>query len=402
MQLPIHLRRTIAELALLCAVSLASGLMLPAYSVASQTGTPAQTGTGTEERVTHEEELDTHQQERSARERERAEARTAREQEREALRTKHEEERAAKRNSDGSGHNGSGGAGEAGTGSASDPTSGEASTDASAKALHGCRLSIEASAQRITAGESVTLAGTLTCPTASTTHQTDTDGQTSTAAQTIAAGQQVALYVRQLGNSLQTQQNPAAAQTASTTADGSYELTSPVLDKTSILQVRVGTHHTRVVVKVAPLITLSTPTTSSLQASSAAVLPQDSQPQPGASTTADSTTSTTVTATRVTFSGTVSPAVEGERVTLQISYPTTTDEHWQTVAYGRVGVEGSYAIAHDFHHPGKVNVRAVVHPHGPDVKGISTPVAYEVLELSPSPAGLASQLTTPPVAPANA
>ena len=359
MQLPIHLRRTIAKLALLCAVSLASALMLPVYSAASQTGAPAQTGTPTEERVTHEEELTTHQQERSARERERAEARTAREQEREALRTKHEEERAAERNARGSGDDGSRAGSEAGADPSSDPNTGAANTDASAKALHGCQLNIEASGQRITAGESVTLTGALTCPGTATATTMDTDDQ------------QVALYVRQLGKDAQVQQSLAAAQTVSTTADGSYELTSPVLDETSILQVRLGTHHARVVVKVAPLITLNTPATSSLNT------------------------------TKVTFSGTVSPAIEGERVTLQIAYPTTTDEHWQTVAYGRVGAEGSYAIAHAFRHPGKVDVRAVVHPHGPDVKGSSAPVAYEVLE--PSPAGLASQLTmTPPVVSANA
>ena len=244
------------------------------------------------------------------------------------------------------------------------------------------------------------LTGALTCPNAgATTSQTDTDGQSGADTPTIAAGQQVTLFVRQLGKVAQAQQGLATAQTVSTTADGSYELTSPVLDKTSILQVRVGTHHARVVVKVAPLITLSVPTTSSLQATSATL-----EPQPVTSTTSAPTTPTaanTIT-TKVTFSGTVSPAVEGERVALQMSYPTTTDEHWQTVAYGRVSAEGSYAIAHAFHRPGKVNVRAVVHPHGPDVKGISAPVAYEVLEPSTSPTGLAGQLTTPPVAPANA
>jgi hypothetical protein len=322
MKLPTHLRRSsaghITLFALVCATSLAAGLAAPVYSAATQTGAPADAQT------MHEQERAAHQWERETRERERAEQRAAREHEREALQAKREEERTARQNARNTG-------------------------------LHGCQLTIEASSQRITAGESVTLSGALTCPTGtSTTHQTNTDGQTSAAEQTSAAGQQVALYVRQLGPGAQISQNLAAAQTVSTAADGSYDLTSPILDKTSILQVRVGRHHARVVVKVAPLVTL--------------------------------------TQSDATFSGTVSPAVEGERMALQISYPST-EEHWQTVAYARVSADGSYSIAHAFHHQGRVNVRTVAHPHGPDVKGISAPVAYEVLE--PSPSGLASQLTPP-------
>ena len=329
MKLPTHLRRSSARhitlFALVCATSLAAGLAAPVYSAATQTGAPA------EAQTMHEEERAAHQRERETRERKRAEQRAAREHEREALQAKREEERTARQNARNTG-------------------------------LHGCQLTIEASSQRITAGESVTLSGALTCPT-----EANVAGPSST------AGQQVALYVRQLGAGAHASQDLSPAETVSTGTDGSYELPSPALKQTSILQVRVGRHHARVVVKVAPLVTLTssiTPTTS----------------------TTPSTTTTTVTATKVTFSGTVSPAVEGERVALQISYPST-EEHWQTVAYARVSADGSYSIAHAFHHQGKVNVRTVVHPHGPDVKGISAPLAYEVLE--PSPSGLASQLTPP-------
>ena len=310
MKLPTHLRRSSARhitlFALVCATSLAAGLAAPVYSAATQTGAPA------EAQTMHEEERAAHQRERETRERERAEQRAAREHEREALQAKREEERTARQNARNTG-------------------------------LHGCQLTIEASSQRITAGESVTLSGALTCPT-----EANVAGPSST------AGQQIALYVRQLGAGAHASQDLSPAETVSTGTDGSYELPSPALQQTSILQVRVGRHHARVVVKVAPLVTL--------------------------------------TKSDVTFSGAVSPAVEGERVALQISYPST-EEHWQTVAYARVSADGSYSIAHAFHHQGKVNVRTVVHPHGPDVKGISAPLAYEVLE--PSPSGLASQLTPP-------
>lgn len=345
MKLPNHPRWSSARYSLLtlaCVTSLGAGLVMPAYSAVAQAETPTESQTThAEERAARQQER---QQEREAHEREHAEQRAAREQEREALETKREEERTAKRNARGSGRDGSGtGAGEAGTDPSSDPN-----TDVSAKALHGCQLSIKASSQRITAGETVVLSGALTCP-----------------AQATAASQQIALYERQMGPGAPSLD---AVETVSTGTEGSYELTSPALQQTTMLQVRIGRHHARVIVKVAPLITL----TSSI-APPAAAAP------------------TTVTATtKVTFSGTVSPAVEGERVALQISHPSS-EEHWQTIAYGRVDAEGGYAIAHAFHHPGKVNVRTVVHPHGPDVKGISAPLAYEVLPPEPSPSGLASQ-----------
>lgn len=330
MKSPIDLRPALLRLALLCAAALCLGLLLPVYSMASQDGPH------TEEPGSHTEELDTqagervtHAEERAT---QRAEEKAARIQEREARRTARSEERTARRNAPESGQNASG---EPGTGRSAP----KSNTQPSETTARECSISIQASSQRIIAGETVTVSGALTCPAAAS-----------------AASQQVELYEHQSGAGAQ---SFAAVETVTTAVDGSYEFTSPALEAGTVLQVRAGRHRARVVVKVAPLVTLTASSASNTQSSAA-----DAQPHLG-------------TRAKATFSGTVDPAVEGARVALQVAYPAA-GEHWRTVAYGSVGEGGSYSIEHAFRIPGEANLRTIVHLKGPGPAGISEAIAYDI------------------------
>ncbi len=312
------LRRHFARLALVCATTLAVGLLCPLYSSAA-TGDPVTTELSPreEQRAAREEQRATREAERQARVKEREAQRTAREAEEQARREKHNEERANRH-------------------AAAPQIEGQPSSDAG----HGCPLTLQASSTRITAGETVTLSGTLTCPTSAT-----------------AAAQQVSLYERQPG--AKAAQSAALVQTVTAATDGSYEITSAALYATTTLQVRVGRHHARVVVKVAPHITLTL-----------------SSPPATAQTSATDNTLHPQMGTKTTFSGTISPVIEGARVALQVSY-SAANQQWRTVAYGRVGAGGEYSIAHSFRIPGAATVRAVVHPRGRYVSGISEAVPYQ-------------------------
>jgi hypothetical protein len=314
------LRRHFARLALVCATALAVGLLCPLYSSAA-TGGPVTTELSPreEQRAAREEQRATREAERQARVKEHEAQRTAREAEQQARREKRSEERADRH-------------------ATAPQIEGQPSGDAG----HGCPLTLQASSTRITAGETVTLSGTLTCPTSTTA---------------TAAAQQVSLYERQPG--AKAAQSAAPVQTVTAATDGSYEITSAALYATTILQVRVGRHHARVIVKVAPHITLTL----------------SSPPATAQSSAADNTLHPQI-RTKTTFSGTVSPVIEGARVALQVSY-SAADEQWRTVAYGRVGAGGEYSIAHSFRMPGAASVRAVVHPRGRYVSGISEAVPYQ-------------------------
>jgi hypothetical protein len=183
----------------------------------------------------------------------------------------------------------------------------------------------------------VSVFGKLTCPTGAS-----------------AAGQQVAVYQHQ---------GPAGASsfstigTATTEADGSYKLTPAALYTNTAFRVREGNHRARTAVKVAPLVTLS-------------------GPAPGAQASALSRSSRSDRPTRATFTGTVSPADTGALVALQVAY-AAAGEQWRTVAFGHVGSDGSYSIAHNFRAPGEVSIRTVAHTGRLNVPGASEPLSYQ-------------------------
>ena len=349
MKLPTDLRRPSLRLALLCAVTLVLGLLLPVYSMASQDGSRA------EERATNAEEQRTaHAEERAAR----AEERATREQEREARRTARSEEQAARRNARKAGRDGSSEAGEAGgkageangksgeaegkSGADPSPSGSGSGAPPAGKLERGCLLSIQASSNRIIAGETVTVSGALTCPTGAS-----------------AADQQVTVYQRQGGAGASGARTDSIAGTATTQADGSYELTPIALNTNTVFQVRLGKRRARTVIKVAPLVTLTAPSPADAQISTAGAHPHKH--------------------TRVTFTGTVSPADAGALVALQVSYPTS-DANWRSVAFGRVAADGGYSIAHAFRAPGQASLRVVAHTGRLNVPGVSEPISYEATQ----------------------
>ena len=367
--MPISPRGSLRATSLLGAAILALGVGLPVSATAMPVqagGTVAHAAGHSEEQATRAEERAARAQERraararerSAREAERRAAREqrrgAREQERatrEAERSAREAERAARR-----------AARREAQSQPQEPGSGEDSGQVAAPAAgssRACQLSIEASSNRITAGETVSISGKLSCPVTTTLAS--------------AAGRAVDVYERQLGDRGPNGGAGASSvlATATTEADGSYHFTAGALETNTIFRVRAGNRGAHTVVKVAPQVTLSAPAPGAvLSAVGSAV---------GAHSRAPART-------RSTFTGTVSPADTGAAVALQIAYPGSGG-HWRLLAFGRVGSDGTYSITHAFRTPGEVSVRAVVHEGKQNVPGISAPLAYE----APQPEN--SQLT---------
>jgi hypothetical protein len=244
----------------------------------------------------------------------RAEERSARREQERATRA---QEREAARNARGNAQSG-----ESGTPASSEP--------AGAPLERGCVVSIDAGSTRITAGEAVTLSGALECPISAG-----------------AAGRQVPIYERQGPGSF------SLVGSATTEADGSYSLTTAALSANTTFLARAGHHRASVAVKVGPGVTLTVVS-----------------PATQASTASQSRA-------RTTFTGTVTPAVTGALVALQIAYGAS-GERWQSVAYAHVAAEGTYTIAHLFKSPGLVEVRTLVHLGRHHAAAASASVPYEV------------------------
>jgi hypothetical protein len=312
--LPFKPRRSLVPLALPSATSL--GMIVCLLLPACSTA--AQSPAASEEHAARAEERAVSAEQRaSAREAEKA----ARAQEREAARGQHDAAQSASE--------------PGGEQSPGEPVSTPSQPTTAPKLEHGCRVSIEAISTHVATGATVTLSGSLTCPLSAS-----------------AAGRQVAIYERQAGGGL------GLVAEATTEADGSYDLTSPALSTNAVFQARVGRHRARVAVKVAPEVTLAI-VPSSAQASAAAA---QSQPRLRA---------------RTTFTGTVSPAVDGALVALQVAY-AADGGRWQSVAYSRVNAAGEYAIVHAFKAPGQASMRTIVHLGRHYAPAISEALAYEV------------------------
>lgn len=351
MNVPIHLRRPIVRLAMLSAAALAVGLFLPVDSTASQSGAAA------EERATQAEERSARRaQERATRVEEREARRAAHIQERETRRAAREKERAER-------HNARSVSGGGARGESSDGTPGESigggpgeSRGERASAQHACHLTVAATANRITMGETVTVSGKLLCSSG-----------------VSAAEVPVTIYRHQQATAL------AMAGGARTAADGSFQLAPAAFATNSILYVRAANARTvRVSVRVAPHVSLIAPSPSSTTQASAASGRSRSR------------------VARVTFTGSVSPDDTGALVTLQIAY-VESGERWRPVAFGRVEPDGSYSIAHAFRIPGAAKVRSIVQAGRLNMAaGISEALPYEVAQ--PQNPRLTIQTSADPIA----
>jgi hypothetical protein len=212
---------------------------------------------------------------------------------------------------------------------------------AQAIAAGGCDLKINAAPRLVEAGEPALVFGQLVCK-----------GGTSVANQTVTV----------LGRSAP---SPALTTigTAPTDSTGHYQLTTPALQTNSQFSATaLGAHSGKRTVRVSPKVTLSGP-------------PDGSQLFTGAGPfkRARGLRSNTV-----TFTGTVSPALDGAIVALQREN-TVGIEEWHRIGHvSKVGPGGSYSITHTFGAPGDANIRVVVRPSRRNAAGASEPLSYEI------------------------
>jgi hypothetical protein len=327
--------------ALLSAAAFAPALLTPVAAQAHGAGQQDRSAL----RAEREQQRAVRAEERATRAQER---RTSRAAERAARKATREQERAARRSAR---HGGAqqnaaadgtapGGETEGGT-TPTEPTApAQPSTPISAGELKHCSATIESSSSSITAGDSVTIFGKLTCPSGVNVGErqvTVSEGQQGTAAGALTV----------LGSTM-------------TEADGSYKIGSLAFDTNTTFHVRVGNRGARVVVKVAPLVTLN-------------------GPSPAATLSAVGGHTLGVHPAKVTFSGTVKPGDSGGRVALQVAY-AESGEQWRTVAFASVESDGSYSVAHRFRTAGQASVRVLAHMRGRNVVAASEPLTYEVVQ----------------------
>ncbi len=326
--------RQLLTILTLCSATFAAVMLVPAGSLAGQGGPRA-------------EERSARAEERSARAEERA-------QEKEAARKARTEEREARHDARRS------------STTAPGETSGQPGPDTPTTSGRPCKPTIQADSTHVLAGETVTLSGTIGCPT-----QTEALAQAPAGAAPIA--QTVTIYQRHqgLGAAGHGASGLETAGTATIAADGSFTLTSPALATNTVFQVRDGRHTARVLVKVAPQVTL---VMSVPNASTSAVSKAPKHP-------------------RVAFTGTVDPINPGAFVVLQVSY---ADGSWRKVAVSRVSSAGTYSFAHTFKASGPASIRTVVHGRRLNVAGISEVLTYAPPQPEGSPQSPPTQQPTTP------
>lgn len=200
----------------------------------------------------------------------------------------------------------------------------------------GCRATVASTTTHILAGETVTLTGVLECHRGS------------------AAG--IVLPVLEHGHG-----ELDEIGTATTGADGSYEMTTSALARNCTLLVRpAGGHGGHVRISVAPRVTLTAPAPEAQSASSNG--------------------KTGGARNRWIFSGVVDPAAVGTRIALQReSESAGSGERWHTFAFASVGAEGHFSLIRGFRSPGDTSVRAIAHIRG-DAAAASEPVTVEVAQ----------------------
>ena len=202
---------------------------------------------------------------------------------------------------------------------------------------HGrCRVSLEASAYVVDAGETVTLLGHLSCPDA-----------------TAAGGEPIAIYQREGAS----RTAMAAVSTVTAGEQGSYQLTTHALTRKSVFLAESALGgRARATIRVTPTVTLAGP------AASGAELAARGSRVRGPN--------------RFTFSGTVSPTGEDGHVALQ-SEDLGAGESWHTIGRARLDDEGHFSISRSFRNPGEVEVRVLSHVRG-ELVAESESLAYDI------------------------
>ncbi len=204
---------------------------------------------------------------------------------------------------------------------------------------HGkCRVNLEASAQVVSADETVTLFGRVSCP-----------------AGTSEAGEQITIYQR--AGAPRTAL--AALSTVTADVDGSYQLTTPPLTRKSVFVASAASGgKARTTIRVTPTVTLAGPAVAGAELATRGGRAQAPN--------------------RFTFSGTVTPAGEGGHVALQSEY-LGADERWHTIGRVRLDSEGRFSISRGFGSPGEVEVRVLSHVRG-EVVAASEILTYEIAQ----------------------
>jgi hypothetical protein len=202
-----------------------------------------------------------------------------------------------------------------------------------------CTLTAQASSHQVTAGETVTISGRLSCPSA-----------------VNAGGQEVSVSER---GPMAAQPGLNLAGTATTEADGSYQFHSTELKGRSVFVARTPSaqHAARVAVIVVGAVSLQGPVAS------AASLPMSAGKAAGGPAGA-------------TFTGAVQPAESGRLVALKVRY---AGGEWRTVAYTRTDSDGRFTFAHRFRFAGEVSVMAASRPRG-TVRTQSQPLTYTIVQ----------------------
>jgi hypothetical protein len=224
----------------------------------------------------------------------------------------------------------------------------------------GCSLTVAASAALLTAGESATLTGKLSCPTAA-----EAEGRELTIEQRQAPG----------GGDATASSTLAPAGNVKTATDGSYEFHTVSLATRSTFVIRSADtrHPARIVVRVNAGVTLQGP------AASGASFVMGAGRLTGGSN-------------RTSFSGIVQPASADVAVGLRVRY---AGEEWRTVDLTRTDDEGHYSLSHRFGFAGAVEVETVAHPHG-EQRTESAVLSYTILQAQNPALTIQSNTAAPP------
>ncbi len=231
------------------------------------------------------------------------------------------------------------------------PAGAGASSEGRVARASACQPQITVDPTSVTAGESVTVVGSLACA----------------APASAASGQPVTLYQHSDGTP-----GFQLAGTAVSEAGGAFHLATEALDVSSVFYVADGgARSANVRVVVSPLVTVSGPPTGA----QLFLVRRDFAASAGPTST-------------VTFTGAVTPEEAGARVVLEREYG---NEDWLRVAESEVGAGGEYSITHTFGIPGDARVRVVARDHGHT--GVSETLTYQISR--PQNRRLTIQASTP-------
>lgn len=238
---------------------------------------------------------------------------------------------------------------------------GETQTPHASTPRRTCTVAATATPTPAATGEAVTLAGTLTCPTA------DEAGE-----------QTVTVYAHERGSGAG---SSTIAGTATTAADGSFQFHTAALTVTSAFTLRTATarHPAHVLVPVDAGVSLVGPLDSG------ATLPIGAARQAGGPA-------------RETFTGAIHPEQANRMVALEVRYG---DGEWRKVAYARTDAEGRFSFSHRFKAAGEVSVIAVARPLGTE-QAESIPLTYTVAQAQTAAGQDASAPVPPAVSPPSA